>query len=142
MEKNRFFKILAKAPVEEVEKLAEGYMKKNEVLMIKEPEKSLAMIQVREPVKGCLFYLGEVIVCETEILLNGKYHGKAVTAGEDRKKVLYMAVLDACRNAGIFHGEEVLLEMEKQQLQKEEKEQALYYKTKVDFQSMDAEENA
>jgi len=139
MEKERFFKILAKAPAEDVKKLADSFIKKNDIMIVKEPEKSLAMIKVREPVKESLFYLGEVIICESEIVLNGQFHGKAVTAGEDLKKVLHMAVIDACVNAGIFHDEEVLLEMEKQQQLQEEKEQALYYKTKVDFQSMDSE---
>ncbi len=96
------------------------------------------MIKMREPVRRSLFYLGEVIVCEAVVELNG-VKGMAVTMGDDTDKTLDMAIVDAAVNGGIFTGIETLLALEKRQQEKIMRENALHMKTMVNFESMDGE---
>lgn len=138
MEKKRLSKILARADREIVAGLSADIQKKHSVTVIKEPGKTLAMIKMREPVRRSLFYLGEVIVCEAVVELNG-VKGMAVTMGDDTDKTLDMAIVDAAVNGGIFTGIETLLALEKRQQEKIMRENALHMKTMVNFESMDGE---
>lgn len=138
MEKRRLFKIMSKADRTEIIKLAEEVKKQQDVIVVKEPEKALTMIKMREPVKESLFYLGEVIVTEATVSVNG-VNGTAVAMGDDYEKTLSMAIIDAAYNGNWFQKETVLLELEKEQISKEEKENAMFMKTMVNFNSMDSE---
>lgn len=138
MEKRRLFRILAKAEEKVVEQYANEIKNGHEVVIIKKPEKSLAMIKMREPVKESLFYLGEVMITEAVVELEGK-KGIAVMMGDAYERVLAMAVIDAAINADVFPHMEELLVLEKEQREQEEKENAMFMKTKVDFHSMDSE---
>ena len=131
-------KILARADREIVAGLSADIQKKHSVTVIKEPGKTLAMIKMREPVRRSLFYLGEVIVCEAVVELNG-VKGMTVTMGDDTDKTLDMAIVDAAVNGGIFTGIETLLALEKRQQEKIMRENALHMKTMVNFESMDGE---
>ena len=139
MEKRRISRILARADGAAVKRLADEIKAVQSPVIVKAPEKSLAMIRMREPVKESLFYLGEVIVCEASVLL-GQTKGTAVTMGDDFEKVMDMAVLDAAVNAGIFQEVDALLILEAAQTAETEKENALYLNTMVSFTAMDAEE--
>lgn len=140
MNKKRLFKIMSKATSKEVEKLSEKIKKNrdNNIIMIKEPGKTLAMIKMREPVKNSLFYLGEVIVSEAVVELN-QVKGIGIVMGDDFDKAFNMAVIDAAVNKGIFDDIDVLNELEKKQQQKEERENAMHLKTMVSFNSMHTE---
>ena len=138
MEKKRLFKIMAQADRDVIIGLADKIKQSREVVIVKSPEKALTMIKMREPVKESLFYLGEVIVTEATVSLDGT-NGTAVTMGDDFDKTLAMAVIDAACNCNVFEDTEVLLELEKEQIDKEEKENAMFMKTMVNFHSMDSE---
>lgn len=138
MEKKRLFQILSRANRTDVIALGTELQQKYSVVIIKKPEKSLTMIKMREPVKQSLFYLGETIVTETTVSLDGTV-GTAVTMGDDFDKTLHMAIIDAAENKGVFQKEALLLEWETQQMRQLEQENAMFQKTKVDFHSMDSE---
>lgn len=140
MNKKRLFKVMSKATSKEVEKLSDKIKKNknNNIIIIKEPGKTLTMIKMREPVKNSLFYLGEVIVSEAVVELN-KTKGIGVVMGDDFDKALNMAIIDAAVNEGIFEDIDDLVELEKKQQQKEEKENAMHLKTMVSFNSMHTE---
>lgn len=141
MEKRRFFRILAHAAGEQVVLLSREIERQHVVSILKDPQKSLVMIQAKEPVKGSRFYLGEALVCEAMVEVDG-VKGMAVTLGDDFEKVLAMSVLDAAFNlqapecAGI---EEALLELEQKQLDMQERENGMYQRTRVHFESLDSE---
>ena len=119
MEKRRFFRILAHAPRERVADLAREIEEQYPVAVLKEPQKSLVMIQVREPVKGM-----------------------AVTLGDDFEKVLAMAVLDAAFNRKVPQCaaiQQELYRLEEEQRRAEEQENGLYHRTQVHFESLDNE---
>lgn len=110
----------------------------NKVVIIKKPDKSLAMVKMREPVKESLFYIGEVIVTDAVVSVNGT-NGMAVALGDDFEKTLAMAVIDAAFNCGVFTHEAELYKLERKQLEHLEKENAMFMKTMVNFNSMDSE---
>jgi alpha-D-ribose 1-methylphosphonate 5-triphosphate synthase subunit PhnG len=93
---------------------------------------------MREPVKESLFYIGEVIVCEAVVEIDG-IQGVAVLMGDETEKTLNMAIIDAAINKGVFNGMETLLELEKEQNDRVMRENAMHLKTMVNFESMDGE---
>jgi alpha-D-ribose 1-methylphosphonate 5-triphosphate synthase subunit PhnG len=138
MDKKRLFKIMAKAEASVIAELSDKIKSSHTILLIKAPAKTLAMIKMREPVKSSLFYIGEVIVTEVIVELDGA-KGLCVTMGDDFDKALNMAIIDAACNKGVFTDEGVLLALESSQLDREQKENALHLKTMVSFKSMDQE---
>ena len=138
LEKKRLFKIMSKADAGDIAVIAKDLKDKHSVVVIKAPNKTLAMIKMREPVKKSLFYIGEVMVTEIILELDG-IKGMAVTMGDDFDKVYDMAVIDAACNSGIFEREQELLLLEAEQKEVEMKENAMYMKTMVNFNSMDSE---
>lgn len=135
MEKKRLFRIMAKADREFAIGIANQIKEKEEITIVKEPEKVLTMIKMREPVKQSLFYLGEVIVTEAAVAVGGA-NGVAVLMGDDYEKTSSMAIIDAAFNSGVWQDVTPFLEMEEQLLAQEEKENALFQKTMVDFKTM------
>lgn len=138
MEKKRLFKILARADAAIIARLAKELKLTHSFTMVKEPNKTLAMVKMREPVKESLFYIGEVLVCEAVIELDGT-RGMAVTMGDDFEKVLNMAIIDAAYNRGVFEREPELLRLEAEQRLTEQKRNAMHMKTMVNSNSMDSE---
>ena len=138
MDKKRLTKILAKADRTVVAELSVEIQKTFRPVIVKEPGKTLTMIKMREPVRHSLFYIGEVIVCEATVEIDG-VQGAAVAMGDDTGKILNMAIIDAAINKGVFTGMELLLTLEKEQNDREMRENALHLKTMVNFQSMDQE---
>lgn len=132
------FRILAKADNNVVMDFAKDIKDAHDVVIIKKPEKSLAMIKVRESVKESLFYLGEVMITEAAASVND-HKGIAVMMGDSYEKTLDMAIIDAAVNAGVFTRMNELEELEKEQNLMEEKKNALFLKTMVNFNSMDTE---
>lgn len=138
MEKKHLSRVLARADSGAVRALAEKIKAEHSPVIVKAPEKSLAMIRMREPVRQSLFYLGEVVVSEAIVDIDGT-KGMAVLMGDDFDKVLDMAVIDAACNCGVFRDYFILERWEKEQNLALEKENALFQQTKVDFRSMDSE---
>jgi len=138
MKKKRLTKILAKADRRIVSGLSAEIRETYKPVIVKEPGKTLAMIKMRDPVRQSLFYIGEVIVCEASVEIDG-VKGIAVLMGDDAEKTLDMAVIDAAVNKGVFIDTDTLLELEKQQNDRVMRENAVHLKTMVNFESMDQE---
>ena len=138
MDKKRLSRILAKADRQAVAALSASIREAYNLVIIKEPGKTLAMIKMREPVKQSLFYIGEVIVCEAVVELDG-VKGVAVFMGDDGEKTLDMAIIDAAVNKDVFTGIDTLLALEKEQNVRIMRENAMHLKTMVNFESMDQE---
>jgi len=138
MDKKRLTKILSKADRDDVSALSAEIQKTYCPVIVKEPRKTLAMIKMREPVRQSLFYIGEVIVCEAAVEIEG-VKGIAVAMGDDTEKTLDMALIDAAVNKGVFTGMDTLLAWEQEQNDVVMRENALHLKTMVNFESMDQE---
>ncbi|MDR0490168.1 MAG: phosphonate C-P lyase system protein PhnG [Oscillospiraceae bacterium] len=138
MDKRRLSKILARADRDVIAAMSAVIRETYSPVIVKEPGKTLAMIKMREPVRQSLFYIGEVIVCESAVEIDG-VRGVAVAMGDDEEKTLNMAIIDAAVNKGVFTGMETLLELEKQQNDYVMRENAMHLKTMVNFESIDKE---
>lgn len=138
MEKQRLFRIMANASPDSLKELSDKITQNHEVTIVKEPSKTLTMIKMREPVKSSLFYIGEVMVSEAIVEMDG-IKGTAVTMGDDFFKVLSMAIIDSGFNNGFWVMKEIevaLMLLEAQQIEKKERENALHLKTMVSFNTM------
>jgi len=138
MEKKQLSGILAKADRQAVISMSENILKTYRPVIVKEPGKTLTMIKMREPVKNSLFYIGEVIVCEAAVEIDG-VKGFAVLMGDDTEKTMSMAIIDAAVNKGVFTETTKLLALEKEQADREMRENAMHLKTMVNFESIDQE---
>ncbi|MGB4438324.1 MAG: phosphonate C-P lyase system protein PhnG [Sedimentibacter sp.] len=138
MNKNEMFKILAKSSRKDVIELSDEIKKNHDVIIMKEPAKTLVMIKMHEPVANSKFYLGELLACEAMVKVEGK-SGTAVTAGDDYEKVLAMATIDAAYNAKVSVTDwltEKLNKLSKIVEDKEKTEFAKHLKSKVNFREM------
>ena len=138
MDKKRLTRILARADRGDVAALSAEIQKTYNPIIVKGPGKTLAMIKMREPVKQSLFYIGEVIVCEATVEIDG-VKGIAVLMGDDAEKTLDMAIIDAACGKGVFTEMYTLLRWEREQNDRIMRENAMHLKTMVNFESMDQE---
>jgi alpha-D-ribose 1-methylphosphonate 5-triphosphate synthase subunit PhnG len=119
-------------------KAAEG----RKAALLKGPEKTMVLLQVREPVRRGLFYLGELRAAHCVVELDG-VRGAAVLMGDDLDKAKDAAVLDAA-HSGAFPGfalvEPELLRLEEARKAALAKEAAEIRRTKVLFQSLEDRE--
>ena len=119
-------------------KAAEG----RKAAILKGPEKTMILLQVREPVRKSRFYLGELLAAQCVVELDG-VRGAAVMMGDDLDKARDAAVLDAA-HTGNFPCfalvEPELVRLEEARRAGLAKEAAEIRKTKVSFQSLEDRE--
>ena len=118
--------------------LARQILENHEVITIETPNNGLVMVKVREGVKRSLFYLGEVLVTECKVMINGSL-GIGMVKGYEEELAYNLAVIDAAYQAGLPETdtwtEELLAEEER--LGKQAAEAAgKILKTKVNFETM------
>lgn len=97
MNRREMTAVLAGASSEEVKAAAAGIRDKYEIQILKQPQKTLVMVKVRESVKKSLFYLGEVLATECMVTVNGA-KGASVMAGDDFEKCINAAIIDGFMN--------------------------------------------
>ncbi len=141
MEISRLSRILGASPSSFVTNLAAPLMKSYNVTVIRQPQKTLVMVRMRETVAGAAFYLGELLACEALVEVSGK-KGFALLAGDDTGKVLSAAVIDAVLKTdlrdreglleALVRQEEVLREVRRQEI-------AAHAKSRVQFATLDTE---
>ena len=136
MDKRRLTKVLVRADKSDVAAMSADIQKIYRPLIVKEPDKTLTMIKLRDPVRRGMFYIGEIIVCEASVEIDG-VQGISVLMGDDAEKALDMAIIDAAINKEVFDGFEKLAELEKKQNQREMQERVMNLNTTVNFASMD-----
>lgn len=103
--------VLAAALPEEVEEIAGGIKERCEIRVLKQPQKTLVMVKVRESVKKSLFYLGEVLATECMVTVNGT-KGVGVLSGDHFEKCLSAAVIDGFLNDETNDREPVMKQIE------------------------------
>lgn len=98
MRKRRLSYILANVDIEklkiEVEKLEKLY----KVSVVKEPEMGLAMVKVKDGVYKENFYIGELLITECSVHLNGTL-GMGIVQGDNSERAYLMGVIDAAFNS-------------------------------------------
>jgi alpha-D-ribose 1-methylphosphonate 5-triphosphate synthase subunit PhnG len=142
MDKITLSRICAFAGSARLASLAEKAAEGREAALLKGPEKTMVLIQAREPVRGSRFYLGELLAVHCMVELDG-VRGAAVLMGDDFDKARDAAVLDAAHSGGfpgfaLVEGE--LLLLEEQRKTSLAKEAAEIRKTRVSFHSLEDRE--
>ena len=99
MDKNKLSRISAFAETGILQSLAKKVMGGRELLFLKKPEKTMVLLQVKEPVKQSLFYLGEMLSTHCIVEIAG-VKGASVLAGDDFQRAEAAAVLDAAHSGG------------------------------------------
>lgn len=137
MTKREISTVLATASAEEVKNIAREIKKDCEIQIMKQPQKTLVMVKVREPVGKSLFYLGEVLATECMVTVDGQ-KGASVIAGDNFGKAMDAAVID-----GYLNGEKdktkiqtQIETLERKQQQEREKLNRQLRKSKVNFNVM------
>lgn len=111
------------------------------IVMIEELNHGLVMVKVRETAQKSLFYLGEVLVTECKVEIEGAI-GVGLVKGDDPEKAYALAVIDAAYGAGlketeawfnILQAESDLIAIRRAAFQ------AKVLQTKVDFETMDTD---
>lgn len=139
MTKKEISAILSRATREEVEAIAEPWKETEQIEIIKQPQKTLVMVKVRESVGQSLFYLGEVLATECMVTVNGE-KGFSVMAGDDFDKTLSAAVIDGLLNNKEASKQQCIMEkltaLAKRQQEGRARMNAEILKSKVNFNVM------
>lgn len=99
------------------------------------------MTSLRETARRSRFYLGEVLVSEAKVQVQGSV-GLGIIAGDDERAAWELAVIDAAITAGLEEtkGWDRMLELEAAAIaERDGAEQARILETRVDFQTMDVD---
>ena len=97
MDKHKLSRISAFAETGILQSLAKKVIGGRELLFLKKPEKTMVLLQVKEPVKQSLFYLGEMLSTHCIVEIAG-VRGASVLAGDDFSRAEAAAVLDAAHS--------------------------------------------
>lgn len=139
MQEKRLSRILGKCDKEVIENLAEEIMQRYSVSIIRKPAKTLVMVRMQETVRKAQFYLGEMLACEALVEIEDK-KGFALMAGDDTKRVLGAAVLDAVLKTDLPEKakiEKALLEEEKKIAAKSAEEIKKHAASRVQFNTLE-----
>ena len=139
MNRKRRTEILIKGSSEIAKKLSEKIEENYTVKIVEEPSLGLVMVKIRETAKKSLFCMGEVLVTEAKVLIEGKL-GIGIACGNKPELAFYLGVVDAAYNAELEETkafEEILLCEEVKINEKIKKHEAKIFMTKVNFESME-----
>lgn len=131
--------ILIKGSTEVSAKLAQEILMVYEVTTIEESNNSLVMVKVRESAKRSLFYLGEVLITECKVMLDGAI-GIGMVKGHEPALAYNLAIVDAAYKANLPETKEwtnILLLEEVHINHQSEALKNKILKTKVNFATMD-----
>lgn len=139
MEKQDF--VLCECELEPLEKFVASLEPSFELKIVKSPSISMVMVQAEDSVEFQEFYLGEALVTECELLVNGQ-RGLGICLGDEPVRCYCIAFIDAItqlpgvnlENVNAFLNEQYHLIMKAEQL---EYNQVL--RTRVDFKLMEQE---
>jgi alpha-D-ribose 1-methylphosphonate 5-triphosphate synthase subunit PhnG len=131
--------LLADAEPDELRVLADACLADGvEVRVLVAPEVGCVSTQVREPVAGQRFLIGDVLACRAEVELAGQ-RGWAMRLGDDRAAVLAAAVLDAEATAARPRAadvDELCRTVARRQTERDEREWAELASTIVEFEEL------
>ncbi len=139
MKKARLSKVLVEGDKELVTKLASQIEETFSIKIERPPQTGLVMMKTRDSVSKQPFYMGEVLVTECVVEVDGTV-GVGVLMGENPEKAYQIAMIDAAFNKNLPLIEEwtVLLEEEERKIILREKEElALVSSSKVNFDTME-----
>ena len=139
MDRTRRTRILIEGDPQLRRELSARVEGRRSISVVEEPRGGLVMLKLRETAKNSLFYIGELLVTEAKVQIEGRM-GLGIIAGDDPEAARDLAVIDAACNAGVpetGEWEGLLLAEEERIAVREAQESARIARTTVDFESMD-----
>jgi len=139
MKRRRRTKILIQEDSDLARDFAEAILERYECREIVAPQHGLTMIKMRESAKNSLFYIGEVLVTEVKVEIQHCV-GIGIIVGMKEERARDMAIIDAAYKANLPETEAWetrLMEAEQRIIEKQVKQQANLFETKVNFETMD-----
>lgn len=98
---SEYLTLLTHAPADDVKALAEAILPELGEVKVLVNRTGLVMLPYTDSAEGVVFHLGEVLVSEAHVEIEGGAQGYAVCAGRDLVQALAVALLDAALTAGI-----------------------------------------
>lgn len=138
MNRKRRTEILIRGNRKLSEEMSEEIKNNYEIKNVEDSENGLVMIKMRETAKKQLFYLGEVLVTEAKVSINGSL-GLGIVSGDEEKFAYDLAVIDAAYRAELSETkrwDDLLIAEEEKINELERKESTKIMETKVDFTTM------
>jgi len=139
--RSRRTKILIEGSDELRSELAGIVASRRAIAAVDDPRGALVMVKARETAKNTLFYIGELLVTEAKVQVEGRI-GIGIIAGDRSEAALDLAIVDAAIAAGLEETagwEALLLEEEARIIGRKAIEAARIARTRVSFESMDQE---
>ncbi|HMM19680.1 MAG TPA: phosphonate C-P lyase system protein PhnG [Selenomonadales bacterium] len=118
---------------------AQAIADNHEVRVLKQPETCIVMLQATDSVGFTPFYLGEVLITEAVVEINGTA-GYGFVLEDDPQRALCMAVLEAALAAGVSETETVrrlVAEEAGRIAERQRMENGLVAATRVEFAIME-----
>lgn len=139
MERARRTKILIEGSAELRRDLALAVAERRMITTVDESRGALVMVKARETAKNGLFYIGELLVTEAKVQIEGRI-GIGIIAGDEPEAAVDLAIIDAACNAALEEAsgwDALFLKEESRIARREETEAARVARTRVAFESMD-----
>lgn len=143
MNRKRRTEILIKGSIDVSFQLAQEILAAYDVSSVEEANTGVVMVKVRERARGSLFYLGEVLITECKVMINGRL-GIGMIKGHEEELAYNLAVIDAAYNAGLPETKKwtgILLQEENRWGEEIKALNEEILKTKVNFETMDVQVN-
>jgi len=131
--------ILVEGDLDRIKALVEAAERRFEVTLTKGPSISLTMVRAQDSVEEQEFYLGEALITEVGVAIDGK-KGLGLCLGDEPVRAYCMAVVEALLlMESDFCSEiyEFLRQEERVIRQREQEEQSQILRTEVDFKLME-----
>lgn len=131
--------VLAQGDFSLWQKIARDITERHKVKVVQNPDTCLVMMQALDSVGGTPFCLGEVLICEAAVTVNG-ITGYGVAIEDEPARVLCYAMINAALAARVPEEQEILsaIAAEKERLlQMQRREASLVAGTKVRFDIME-----
>ncbi|MGO8692644.1 MAG: phosphonate C-P lyase system protein PhnG [Rectinemataceae bacterium] len=141
MDRARRTRILIEGSPELRRELSRRISSRYPVAVVDEPRGGLVMIKMRETARNGLFYMGELLITEAKVQIEGRI-GIGMIAGDESESARELAIIDAAHNARLEETREwegMLVAEETSIALREEAEAARIARTRVAFESMDRE---
>jgi len=139
LKKSQITRVLIEGDRELLRKLSGEIEERYPVAIVRTPEKSLVMSKARDSVSQQPFFVGEILVSECIVDIQGT-HGFGALIGEDAEKAYELAVIDAAMNASLPETKDwisVLKTEEERIATRLLQDRELVMKTKVNFDTME-----
>ncbi|MFD1735175.1 phosphonate C-P lyase system protein PhnG [Bacillus salitolerans] len=139
MKKSRLTKILVEGNPELLKQLSLQVEELVEVRLERKPKTGLIMLKVRDSVSKEPFYMGEVLVSECTVSIEGTY-GMGTIMGEEFERSYQIAVIDAAFNVNLPITKTWLKKLEEEETaihHRHQQEHAMVANSRVNFDTME-----